>query len=216
MRAASLGDERLPIVPASVLLADQGEVLARVRLLSACSPVQFEAVYAPLLTAFTEYVQRVPCPVQPTQTILQVRLQAAERALARRRGVILPLDVGPEQVAREADLWTYVVFSGALLRRLADEFSPWAITVWSADERPLGRWRPQATPRGLARMRHAAWYRVRRVTEPPSADWTPLMVGALLPDTALNWLWREPRIMGVWQQLLHNHPLPEIDPLFMT
>jgi hypothetical protein len=212
--SAAPGAGRLPIAPARVLLAEQAGPLERVRALSACSAVQFEAVYAPLLSALADYVQRLPCARQPEQTILHARLRAAERALARRRGAILPPDAGSERVAREADLWTYAVFSLALLRRLAREFAPWSIVLWSAHDRPLGRWQPRSAPCGLAGVKGVAAYSLRPETGPPGADWTPLVAGALLPGAALNWLWREPGVMSVWQQALSSDLPPEIAPLF--
>lgn len=203
----------IPIQPATALLAMHEARLERLRQQASCSAVQFEAVYAPLLTSFAEYVQRVPCPTQPDTTILQSRLRAAERALARRRGAILPRNAGPEQVAREADLWTYVLFSAALLRRLAAECAPWAITVWSNSRQPLGRWRPQVAPRGLAHMPQAAAYDVQPSDDAPGADWTLLAVGALLPSAASNWLWREPHVHAAWRQLFLGDPPAELIPL---
>ena len=114
----------IALQPAATLLAPHDARLERLRQQASCSAVQFEAVYAPLLERFAEYVQRVPCAAQPECTILESRLAAAERSLARRRGAILPRNAGPEHVAREADLWTYVLFSAALLRCLAAEFAP--------------------------------------------------------------------------------------------
>ena len=116
--------DRIALQPAATLLAPHDARLERLRQQASCSAVQFEAVYAPLLERFAEYVQRVPCAAQPECTILESRLAAAERSLARRRGAILPRNAGPEHVAREADLWTYVLFSAALLRCLAAEFAP--------------------------------------------------------------------------------------------
>jgi len=205
--------DRIAIQPAATLLAPHDAQLDRLRQQASCSAVQFEAVYAPLLMGFAEYVQRVPCPTQPDITILQSRLRAAERTLARRRGAILPRNAGPEQVAREADLWTYVLFSAALLRRLAAEFAPWAITVWSSARRPLGRWRPQVAPRGLAHMPQAAAYAVQPSIDAPGADWTLLAVGALLPPAASNWLWREPHVHAVWRPLFLGDPPAELTSL---
>ena len=203
----------IALQPAATLLAPHDARLERLRQQASCSAVQFAAVYAPLLERFAEYVQRVPCATQPECTILESRLAAAERILARRRGAILPRNAGPEHVAREADLWTYVLFSAALLRCLAAEFAPWAITVWSSQRRPLGRWRPPVAPRGLAHMPRAAAYDAQPSDDAPGVDWTLLAVGALLPSAASNWLWREPHMHAVWRQLFLGDPPAELIPL---
>ena len=209
-------DTPLPIQTATDLLKPHAALLERLHLLSGCSATQFAAVYTPLLERFAEYVQQVPdasAPPERQHTLLQTRLHAATHALARRRGAILPLDAEPERVAREADLWTFVLCAAVLLRELATAFAPWAITVTTAHRQSLGRWQPQRAPRGFAHLPRAATYHVRPSGETPGPDWTPLMIGALLPETAWNWLWREPRIWAAWQQVLHRRFQPDLDPL---
>ena len=85
-----MGTDLIALQPAATLLAPHDARLERLRQQASCSAVQFAAVYAPLLERFAEYVQRVPCAARPECTILESRLAAAERILARRRGAILP------------------------------------------------------------------------------------------------------------------------------
>ena len=119
-----------PILSASELLGQRQETVNRLKGWSALSETQFDVVFLPLILAFAGYVQALPHGEQGT--ILDVRLQQAERVLRRRRGVILPSGAEPEQIAREEDLWTYAVFSIALLRRLARDIDAWEITLYSA------------------------------------------------------------------------------------
>lgn len=206
---------RVPIAPARALLDERRDALARLHALSGSSATQFEAVYQPLALALAGYVQRLPAAGDGRQTILAARLRRAEVVLARRRGVLLPPGAEPERVARQADLWTYALFGLALLRRLAREFAPWTVALWSAEGRPLGVWRPQAAPRGPARVAGAAAYSVRPNPDPPDADWTPLVVGALLPAAGLNWLWREPDVLRAWSRALVAELPAELAPLFV-
>ena len=191
-----------PIFAGRALLADCGAALDRVRNLSGSSPVQFAAAYAPLAENVAEYVQRLPAVGDPEPTILAARLRRAEGALARRRARLLPPDADPERIAREADLWTYVAFGLALLRGLARDLDAWTVALWTADRRPLGLWRPWEAPWGLARVAGAAAYTVDRHRDPPSADWTPLAAGALMPADGLHWVWREPAVLAVWTRAL--------------
>ncbi len=204
---------RIAIVEAATLLTERAEPLARLRELSNSSGSQFEAAYAPLLAAFAGYVQRLPD--EGAQTLLDARLDRAATVLARRRGMILPPGVEPERAAREADAWTYALFGLALLRGLGGALARWAVALWAADGRSLGRWRPHTEPRGLSRVKGAVAYTACPNDAPPGADWTPLVAGALLPEPGLNWLWREPGVMAVWQQALIAADLPaEIGGLF--
>ena len=206
---------RALIAPAQALLDEQRDALARLHALSGSSATQFEAVYQPLALALASYVQRLPVAGDGRQTILAARLRRAEVVLARRRGVLLPPGAEPGQVARQADLWTYALFSLALLRRLARDLAPWTVALWSAEGRPLGVWRPPTAPRGLARVAGAAAYSVRPSPDPPGADWTPLVAGALLPEAGLNWLWREPDVLRAWSRALSAELPAELAPLFV-
>ena len=205
---------RALIAPAQALLDEQRDALVRLHALSGSSATQFEAVYQPLALALAGSVQRLPATGDGRQTILAARLRRAEIVLARRRGVLLPPGAEPERVARQADLWTYALFGLALLRRLAREFAPWTVALWSAEGRPLGVWRPAAAPRGPARVAGAAAYSVRPNPDPPGADWTPLVAGALLPAAGLNWLWREPDVLRAWSRALVAELPAELAPLF--
>ena len=208
--------ERTLILGASELLAQRQEAIQRLHGLSATSKTQFKAIFLPLLLAFAESVQTVPKCEQEQTTILDGRLQRAERALRRRRGVILPSGADPEQVAREEDWWTYAVFSIALLRQWAREMDAWTITLWSAHDQPLGRWAAYKAAKGLAWVKEAQFYRLERPSSSSGGDWTPLMVGAWMPPAALNGLWREPQVFDVWQKALSRPDLPALmQPLFL-
>ena len=204
--AAPAAPERVEILEPEALLAGRAAAVAKLRHLAGCSPAQFDAAYAPLLAAFARYVQRLPDA--GGTTVLDARLARAATALARRRGLILPPGADPERAAREADAWTYALFALALLRGLAGALAPWAVALWAADGRPLGRWRVQTEPRGFSRVAGAGAYSAHPCDEPPGADWTPLVAGALLLPAGLNWLWREPGVMAVWQKGLLSAELP--------
>ncbi len=208
--------DRMLIQTASAVLDAHTAVWTRVQALSASSPTQCAAVYTPLAQALAGYVQHLPSAQHPDQSILSVRLQQAACVLRRRSGRFLPPGVSPERSARESDLWTYVAYSVALLRGLAHELSPWTITLWSSDDTACGLWQPWLAPRGLTTV-NAAAYRVQPNPAAPNADWTPLIIGALMPEAGLNWLWREPTVWQVWQQALIAAELPDrLQPLFVN
>jgi hypothetical protein len=200
--------ERAPIQDGARVLADWPVLLERVQTLSGVSDQQFAATYQPLLLAWATYLQHLPDPAGAGVTLLETRLRQAEIVLARRRGVILPMGGDPEQAARQADVWTYAVFSVALLRQIGAALAPLAVALWSSRGQALGRWGPELQPRGLAHVRRAAAYSIYPAPAGASQDWTLLMAGALLPDTARNWLWREPAVFDLWQQALVAPALP--------
>ena len=206
----------VPILSASELLGQRQAVVDRLQGVAALSEGQFRVTFLPLLLAFAGWAPAVPSDESGSPTVLDARLHRAERVLHRRRGVILPSGADPEQVAREEDLWTYTVFSIALIRQLAREIDRWEITLYSAHHEALGRWTPYEAVEGWGAWPGAHCYRLQRQTSSGRGDWTPIIVGRLMPPTALNRLWRNPAVFGVWQQALSRPELPElIKPLFI-
>ena len=205
--------ERRPILPASALL--DAATVQQLHAASGGSATHFEAVYRPLLHAVAEYLQQLPDPAQPAITGLDARLHTAATALRRRRGRLLPPGAPAERLAQDADLWTYAVFSLALLRRLGPAVTAWRITLWSAHDQPLGVWRLWETPRGLAHVPRAAVYQAQPALHPPRTDATPLLVGALMPPAGLHWLWRAPAVLDAWRGALYAPAWPPLfEPLF--
>jgi hypothetical protein len=208
MVSAPKPGERADIEDGAALLARCSESMARIARLSGASATQFAATYRPLLVKWATYLQRLPDVDAPGATLLERRLRWAEQVLARRQGVILPIGTEPERAAREADLWTFAVFSVALLRRLGTALAPLAVALWSAQHQAVGRWRPDLHPRGLASVENAAAYSVFPNAASPCTEWALLAAGALLDNVARDWLWREPSVLAVWKQALVAPALP--------
>lgn len=209
--------EQVPIEDGAALLARCSDRLVRIAQLSGTSATQFAATYQPLLVRWATYLQWLPDVETPGATLVERRLQGAERMLVRRQGLILPFGAEPEQASRDADLWTFTAFSVALLRRLGTALAPLAVALWSARHQPIGQWRPDLHPRGLASVKNAVAYSVYPNGISAGAEWTLLAVGALLPEAALHWLWREPQVLAAWKRALIAPALPApLQPLFAS
>jgi hypothetical protein len=206
--ALTPGSARARFLTGPELLAQRQDAVQRLYGLSATSETQFRVLYLPLLRAFAEAVQMTPSDKSGGHPLLEVRLRRAERGLRRRRGVILPPGADPEQAARTEDLWTYAVLNLALLRQLARDLDAWTMTLWSADDQPLGRWTPDSAATRRVGVNEALFYRLEPHPAANGSDWTPLKVGTWLPPAALNGLWREPEVFDVWQKALSRPELP--------
>jgi len=204
----------IPIIPAAVLLEQRSVSLSRLLSLSGTSPPLFSAVYEPLLVNLAAHIQQLPDPIHPERDLLDRRLRHVECALARRRGYFLPLGATPERIAREADVWTYAVFSAALLRGLEPDLRRLHVTLYGADQRPL-----PATHIGWMGLQAsgACAYHVRQIHPGGSADATLLHVAGLMPTEGLCWLWREPTVLSCWLQALSEPaPPPMLAPLLVN
>lgn len=199
-------------LPAALLHPHSAQIGA-IYALAGCSERQFQPVYLALLNVLAGYLQTLPAPTQPAITLLAQRLTAAQSVLFRRRAILLPVGEAPENSAQSADLWTYLVFCLALLYGLARDLDAWVITVWAQHER-LGPWRPSLAPRGLLSVPKATHYSVHPAPIRPTADWTALVAGALMPTVGLQWLWRDPLAASAWMQALRSDLPAVLQPLF--
>lgn len=185
--------------PVSHLLAEQADVLAHLAELVDATPQLFADVYQPALEKGAEFLQRLPCTDGPSQSLLASRLQLAVSALARRRAHLLPPGATVEQIARDADVWTYAVFSVTLLRGLSHAIDRVEVLLLQENDAHDAIWQPWLGGLGQSNARR---FRVLAVTEPAGADWTPLLVPHLMPTAGLAWLWRRPALFATWAQAL--------------
>lgn len=195
--------------PEAVLATEPA--VERLMSLSGVSERQFDAVYRPLLRHLAGHVQGLPDPDRPSRTLLGVRVQRAAQALARRRGCFLPAGAPPERIDREADRWTYVVCSAALLRGLGRDLTRLEVELCDADHRSLGIWSPVTA--GLASTA-AVGYRLRAIHPPRGGDWTALLIASLMPARGVCWLWHETPVLACWlQALVEETPPPPLAPV---
>lgn len=103
--------EQVRIEDGAALLARCADRLVRIAQLSGASATQFAATYQPLLVRWATYLQWLPDVETPGATLVERRLQGAERMLVRRQGLILPFGAEPEQASRDADLWTFTALA---------------------------------------------------------------------------------------------------------
>ena len=152
---------------------------------------QFEQFYVHPIAAFAERVQFLPA----SQTHhhagplgqLEHTLEVIENAMAKRTSLRLPLGAEPERVSREALIWTYAVFVGALghdagrpLARFqlrAKVGGRWhdKVSVWGESLHSLG-----ATEYAFSWVEGADYEFHNRVAQ--------LMLGRLLPSAGCAWL----------------------------
>jgi len=114
----------LPILsPGALLAAPQRQVLLRkLDTLVSVSAAHYEALYLAAIERFAKLVQQLPASEAHHHAgeggLLDHSLEVAVIALQLRRGYLLPPGALPEDQARLQDLWTYAVFTAALVHDL--------------------------------------------------------------------------------------------------
>jgi len=185
------------VQPGGVLLAPRMGEVDRLASLAAVPDGHFSALYFTALESLAGFAQNLPRIENLSVSILDTTLQRAVGALSRRRGYLLPKGAASEIIAKKADLWTYAVFTAALLPALHEVLKH---RVWLYDSAALeiGLWQPW---RG-SMVECAGWYSVEstgQAQEDPLPPYVALMLANLvLPEEGLAWLWTDREVMRHW------------------
>lgn len=189
------GNTIVPLLSGKDLLADRNRqvYVSRIALLVSVPQPHFEKLYIATLENFADYVQQLPASEAHHHAslggLLNHSLEVAEKALALRRGYLLPPDSDPEVVSRQADLWTYAVFASALCHDIGKAVVDQEVHLFDSAASSLGTWNPWLGP-----MRSAHYYRVTFVRGRQYGRHElvgPFVARTILPDAALQWLGQE-------------------------
>ena len=120
----------------------------------------WRTLYFNALLAFAGYVQQLPASEAHHHSgmggLLDHSLEVVIHALRIRRGHLLPQGADAEAITAKKDLWTYAVFSSALLHDVGKPLVDLVVTLYDYDGRDLGVWDALSAP-----MTGDGWYRVR-------------------------------------------------------
>lgn len=193
----------LPVVPAERLLSqgDRPALRRRIdRLLSVPRP-QLETLFHGAILGYARFVQQLPASEAHHHAgaggMLDHGLEVVANALALRRGHLLPQGAEPERLARGQDLWTYAVFTAALLHDIGKPAVDQRVLMLDARQRPLGTWDPWQGPMG----HRALWYRVEFVRDRARGlheRVAPLLARFIVPAAGLAWLASDREVLAAW------------------
>ena len=197
------GYRRYPASTAERLLAqgDRPALRRRIdRLLSVPRP-QLETLFHAAILGYARFVQQLPASEAHHHAgaggMLDHGLEVVANALALRRGHLLPEGAEPERLARGQDLWTYAVFTAALLHDIGKPAVDQRVLMLGASHRPLGIWDPW---QGLMGHR-ALWYRVEFVRDRARGlheRVAPLLARFIVPAAGLSWLASDREVLAAW------------------
>lgn len=170
------------------------------RLLSVpCS--HLEPLFHTTIQNYARFVQQLPASEAHHHAgaggILDHGLEVLTNALALRRGYLLPQGAEPERLARTQDLWTYAVFTAALLHDIGKVAVDQRILLFNKRKRPLGTWDPWHGPMDQG----AAWYSVEFVRDRRHGlheRVAPLFARFIVPAAGLSWLAADREVLAAW------------------
>lgn len=193
----------LPVLPAERLLTQGSRpaLLRRIDCLLSVPQAHSESLFQAAIRSYARFVQQLPASEAHHHAgpggMLDHGLEVVAGALALRRGYLLPQGGEPERVAREQDLWTYAVFTAALLHDIGKAAVDQRVRVFDGKRRLIGTWVPWQGSIGD----RAAWYQVEFVHDRIHGlheKVGPLLARFIVPEAGLSWLASDCEVLAAW------------------
>ncbi|MDZ7840998.1 MAG: MobH family relaxase [Gammaproteobacteria bacterium] len=214
---AGLAPDRssLPIVPVEQLLmqSERPALCRRIDRLLSVPRSHLETLYHLAIKSYARFVQQLPASEAHHHAgsggMLDHGLEVVANALALRRGHLLPHGDEPERLARSQDLWTYAVFTAALLHDIGKPAVDQRVTLFDVRGRALGVWDPWQGPMdNTARSYRVTFVRERRRGLHERV--APLLARFVVPAAGLSWLASERESVARNLGAVDNVRLPDV------
>ena len=190
--------------PAELLRpAHRQQMLHQVAAIAALPPEYYRSLVLDVLERYAGFVQRLPASEAHHHAglggMLDHGLEVTLQALLIRRGKLLPVGAEPEQIGKVHDLWTYAVFTAAVLHDIGKPAVDQEVMLLDAEGQMIGPWDPWSGP--MARTPRCDGYAVcyrrgRRHRFHERA--APLLVHHIVPDRGLAWLASDQELFATW------------------
>jgi len=158
----------------------------------------WNAIYLKFIHNFSELVQLLPASESHHHSgvggLLTHSLEVGLNALKFRKGKMLPLGASAEVIEEQKELWTYAIFTAAMLHDIGKPLTDQVITIVS--EKPERTWTPltETMPEGTI-------YRVnfrRRRKYRSHENVALLLASKILPDSGMNWIASNNDVLDDW------------------
>ena len=191
----------LPVLSARELLSARRECVNKIEELAGTTRTHFEQYYLSMLWRFAEWSQQLPASGRQHPAYaggaLDYGLEAAAAALRIRQGHLLPPGAPPEDVVLKKSLWTYAVYTLALLHGAANPALEQAVTVFGEDH---GAWAWNPWAGGIGDNPNARCYKA--VPRPGVGRCPPcaglMLAPGLVGGEGLAWLQSDPALFVQW------------------
>jgi len=182
------------------LLGQRAKQVKTIQQLAGVPKAHWRTLYMDALLAFARYVQQLSASEAHHHPgaggLLDHSLEVVIHALRIRRGHLLPHGADAEEITAKKDVWTYTVFSAALLHDVGKPLMDQVVTLYDKQGHDLGHWDALTTP-----ISGDGWYRVRYRKERQHRlhERAALLLSRLiLPTPALNWLASDRTVLSAW------------------
>ncbi|MFQ5469704.1 MAG: MobH family relaxase, partial [Gammaproteobacteria bacterium] len=190
----------LPVKLPLDLLGQHPQTIREIQQLVGIPPPHWRTFYLDALLAYANYVQLLPASEAHHHAgsggLLSHGLEVALHALRLRRAHLLPQGADTEEIVAKREVWTYAVFSAALLHDIGKPLMDQDITRYDHSGCDVGPWDALTST-----LSPNTWYRIRfrrnrehRLHERVA----PLLSQLILPQRALAWLSTDRGLLATW------------------
>jgi integrating conjugative element relaxase (TIGR03760 family) len=201
-KAAAPPKGALTVLAPLDLLTQRRDLVRRIESLAGATRTHFDDFYWPALLRFAGWSQQFPASESHHHAypggLLDHTLEVAASALRTRQGYLLPPSAPPEEAVLRKGLWTYALFTLALLHDAVKPAVDQEVTVLSEDG---GDWIWNPWQGDLGSDPKARHYRIRfrpgrdyRVHQRAALLLAPRLLGA----EGLAWLASDPAVLSAW------------------
>lgn len=206
----ALPADALPVLSPDGLLSARRELVNRIEELAGTTRPHFERYYLSALRRYAAWAQQLPASEAHHHAhpggLLDHGLEVAVAALRVRQGHLLPPGAPPEEAVLKKDVWTYAVFTLALLHDAAKPAVDQRVTLFNGGGASLV-WNPwEGAIGGLPGVKG---YQVgfRRGRDYQHHQRASLMLApALVGAPGLAWLQTEPAAFSAWLAYASDDP----------
>jgi integrating conjugative element relaxase (TIGR03760 family) len=179
------------------------QILHQIAGMTALPPEHYRSLVLAAIERYAAFVQRLPASEAHHHAglggMLDHGLEVTLQALLIRRGKLLPVGAEPERIGTVHDLWTYAVFTAAVLHDIGKPAVDQEVVLYDGHGRALGPWDPWCGPmsqlpgcRGYAiRFRRGRRHRFHERA-------SPLLAHHIVPARGLAWLSSDQDVFGSW------------------
>jgi integrating conjugative element relaxase (TIGR03760 family) len=182
------------------LLGQHSRHIREIQQLVGIPPPHWRIFYLDALLSYANYVQLLPASEAHHHAgaggLLAHGLEVALHALRLRRAHLLPQGADTEEIVAKREVWTYAVFSAALLHDIGKPLMDQDITLYDHRGCDVGPWDALTSP-----LSPNSWYRIRfrRTREYRLHERVaPLLSQLVLPQRALAWLGTDRSLLASW------------------
>jgi hypothetical protein len=162
----------------------------------------YDTYYYQLLERVAGCMQDFPYAENKSDTYFNLSIERALIALMLRRGYMLPVGADAETCYQEQEVWTYAIFTAALLKDVWKIFIEMKINfvlLKKGVKEILEQWNPLVEP--IMPIKHYTYqYNHSSINKQAELNWP--LVEVLLPKNGLRWLMRYPHLFAQWQAFL--------------